>query len=84
MEPLKREDRVVCSHLQYRVNRRWLIGVAAVKPDEAARSLKDFITTFDMSKTGQFWSVRGTAGVPSAEAVLGKCSVTSEPIQLPW
>ncbi|KAF2685608.1 hypothetical protein K458DRAFT_416841 [Lentithecium fluviatile CBS 122367] len=59
-------------------------GPDAVKPDEAAKSLKDWIATFDMSKTGQFWSVRGTAGIPSAEVIMGKKVDTSESIQLPW
>lgn len=59
-------------------------GPDAVKPDEAAESLRGFISTFDISKTGQFWSVRGTAGIPSAEAILGKTTAASEPVQLPW
>lgn len=61
-----------------------LTWIAAVKPDEAAHTLKDWINTFDMSKTGQFWSVRGTAGIRSAEQVLEKVEEPKEPMQLPW
>lgn len=59
-------------------------GPDAVKPDEAAHSLQNWISTFDMSKTGQFWSVRGTAGIASAEHTLGSQAATLDPIQLPW
>lgn len=39
-----------------------------------------------MSKTGQFWSVRGAAGIRSAEHVLGQKHEEdlSAPMQLPW
>ena len=61
-----------------------LICCVAVKPDEAAHSLRDWIADFDMSKTGQFWSVRGTAGIPSAEHIMGKQTAATEAVQLPW
>lgn len=36
----------------------WDAG-GAVTPDEAAKSLVEWIATFDMSKTGQYWAPRG-------------------------
>lgn len=33
----------------------------AVTPDQAAKSLVQFIDTFDLSKTGEFWAPRGPA-----------------------
>ena len=36
------------------------LGVA-VTPDEAAKSLSDWIETFDIEKTGQYWAPRGAA-----------------------
>lgn len=60
-------------------------GSGALKPHQAAKKLRDWIQTFDMSKTGQFWAVRGVAGIPSAEKVLGKENVSvDQPVQLPW
>ncbi|KAF2738309.1 NAD(P)-binding protein [Polyplosphaeria fusca] len=56
----------------------------AVKPDEAAKSLKDWIETFDMGKTGQFWAVRGAADIKTAAAVLGPSETLSSPLELPW
>lgn len=32
---------------------------AAVTPDEAAKSLADWVETFDISKTGEYWAPRG-------------------------
>jgi hypothetical protein len=57
---------------------------AAVKPDEAATALRKWVLTFDMSKTGQFWSVRGPAGIKTAEAVMGPVEKLPTPMQLPW
>lgn len=34
---------------------------SAVTPDVAAKSLVDWISTFDISKTGQYWAPRGPA-----------------------
>lgn len=31
----------------------------AVTPDEAAKSLIDFVDKFDISKTGEYWAPRG-------------------------
>lgn len=33
----------------------------AVTPDEAAKSLVEWVATFDISKTGQYWAPRGPA-----------------------
>lgn len=33
----------------------------AVTPDVAAKSLVEWISSFDMSKTGQYWAPRGAA-----------------------
>jgi short-subunit dehydrogenase len=38
----------------------WDVG-GAVKPEVAAQSLKEWIETFDLSKTGTFWAPRGPA-----------------------
>ena len=54
----------------------------AVTPDVAAGSLVDFIGTFDISKTGEYWAPRGPGDIGTAEAVLGKNLAT--PLQLPW
>ena len=68
----------------FKPERRALTCSLAVKPDEAAQALRDWVSTFDMSKSGQFWSVRGTAGVRSAEHVLGKKEESVAPLQLRW
>jgi len=60
------------------------LGITAVKPDEAATALRAWIDTFDMSKTGQLWSVRGPVGIKTAEAVLGPIDTLPTPLQLPW
>lgn len=59
-------------------------GPDAIKPDEAAHLLKNWINTFDMSMTGQFWSVRGTAGIRAAEHFFEKVEDPEAPMQLPW
>lgn len=56
----------------------------AVYPNEAAKSLIDFIETFDMSKTGQFWAPRGANDIGTAEEVLGPKDKLPTPLQLPW
>jgi hypothetical protein len=33
--------------------------VGAIEPDVAAKSLVDWIETFDMSQTGEYWAPRG-------------------------
>ncbi|KAL4862542.1 hypothetical protein BDV12DRAFT_178665 [Aspergillus spectabilis] len=54
----------------------------AVTPDEAAKSLAEFIDTFDINKTGEYWAPRGPGDIGTAEPVLG--SDLSTPLQLPW
>ncbi|KAI9804702.1 MAG: hypothetical protein M1833_006777 [Piccolia ochrophora] len=54
----------------------------AVTPDKAASSLIEFIETFDMSKTGQYWAPRGPGDIGTSDEVLGKDLPT--PLQLPW
>lgn len=61
-----------------------LISFTAVKPDEAAIALRAWVDTFDMEKTGQFWSVRGAADIKTAEAVLGPLDTLPTPLELPW
>ncbi|KAF2120073.1 hypothetical protein BDV96DRAFT_610161 [Lophiotrema nucula] len=56
----------------------------AVTPDEAAKSLAEWIETFDISKTGQYWAPRGPADIGTAEPVLGPKDKLSTPLQLPW
>ncbi|KAL8696433.1 MAG: hypothetical protein Q9224_002797 [Gallowayella concinna] len=54
----------------------------AVTPDEAAKSLIEFIDGFDLSKTGEYWAPRGSRDIGTAEPVLGKDLAT--PLKLPW
>lgn len=70
----------------------------AVTPDEAAKSLIEFIARFDMKMTGEYWAPRGSRladvyaftflrahfrrDIGTAENVLGKDLPT--PLQLPW
>lgn len=54
----------------------------AVTPDEAASSLKEWIETLDISKSGEYWAPRGPNDIGTAEATLGKNLPT--PLQLPW
>ncbi|PVH92314.1 NAD(P)-binding protein [Periconia macrospinosa] len=56
----------------------------AVTPDVAAKSLADWIETFDISKTGQYWAPRGAADIGTAEPVLGPKDKLPTPLQLPW
>ncbi|KAF2845210.1 NAD(P)-binding protein [Plenodomus tracheiphilus IPT5] len=56
----------------------------AVTPDVAARSLANWIETFDISKTGQYWAPRGAGDIGTAEAVLGPKDKLATPLQLPW
>ncbi|KAF2803803.1 NAD(P)-binding protein [Mytilinidion resinicola] len=56
----------------------------AVKPNEAAAGLVDWIESFDISKTGEFWAPRGASDINSAEAVLGPLDTLPVPLQLPW
>ncbi|OAL56252.1 NAD(P)-binding protein [Pyrenochaeta sp. DS3sAY3a] len=56
----------------------------AVTPDVAAESLVEWIETFDISKTGQYWAPRGPADIGTAEPVLGPKDKLPTPLQLPW
>ncbi|KAH7066981.1 hypothetical protein BKA63DRAFT_132208 [Paraphoma chrysanthemicola] len=56
----------------------------AVTPDVAAKSLIEWIETFDISKTGQYWAPRGAADIGTAEPVLGPKDKLPVPLQLPW
>ena len=35
------------------------LAISAVTPDEAAKSLISFISTFDIKMTGEYWAPRG-------------------------
>ncbi|KAF1829474.1 NAD(P)-binding protein [Decorospora gaudefroyi] len=56
----------------------------AVTPHVAAKSLVQWIETFDISKTGEFWAPRGPGDIGTAEPVLGPKDTLSTPLQLPW
>ncbi|KAG5975788.1 hypothetical protein E4U58_007328 [Claviceps cyperi] len=59
----------------------WVEG-GTVTPDEAARSVVDWVKGLDMNSTGEFWSPRGPGDIGIAEATMGHNSPT--PLQLPW
>ena len=63
----------------------WESG-GAVKPEEAAKSLINWIEDeFDISKTGEYWAPRGAADIGTAEQALGvKREDLPTPLQLPW
>ncbi|CAK3971816.1 NAD(P)-binding [Lecanosticta acicola] len=61
----------------------WDAG-GAVTPDVAAKSLVEWVETFDISKSGQYWAPRGAADIGTAEPVLGPKDKLSTPLQLPW
>ncbi|KAI5361436.1 Putative short-chain dehydrogenase/reductase SDR, NAD(P)-binding domain superfamily [Septoria linicola] len=57
----------------------------AVVPEEAAKSLREWVDTFDISKTGEYWAPRGPGDIGTAEPVFGKNSeVLQTPMHLPW
>ncbi|KAI9724622.1 MAG: hypothetical protein M1828_003646 [Chrysothrix sp. TS-e1954] len=56
----------------------------AITPDEAADSLIDWIKTFDMSKTGTYWSPTGPKFIGTAEPVMGPTKNLPTPLELPW
>ncbi|KAF3034129.1 hypothetical protein E8E12_001072 [Didymella heteroderae] len=56
----------------------------AVTPDVAAKSLAEWIQTFDISKTGEYWAPRGPGDIGTAEPVLGPTDKLPTPLQLPW
>lgn len=53
-------------------------------PDVSAKSVIEFVDTFDISKTGQYWAPRGPGDIGTAEHVLGPKDQLSTPLQLPW
>ncbi|KAF3032186.1 hypothetical protein E8E11_001455 [Didymella keratinophila] len=55
----------------------------AVTPDVAAKSLAEWIETFDISKTGEYWAPRGPGDIGTAEPVLGPTDKLPTPLQLP-
>ncbi|GAM83143.1 hypothetical protein ANO11243_011290 [Dothideomycetidae sp. 11243] len=56
----------------------------AVEPSVAAKSLIEFISTFDLSKTGEYWAPRGPGDIGTAEDTLGSKDKLPTPLQLPW
>ncbi|TVY57843.1 putative oxidoreductase [Lachnellula suecica] len=54
----------------------------AVTPDEAAKSLVEWVEKLDMSKSGEYWAPRGPRDIGTAEVTIGKNLPT--PLQLPW
>ena len=56
----------------------------ALTPDEAADSLIDWIKTFDISKTGTYWSPTGPKYIGTVEAVMGPAKDLPTPLQLPF
>ncbi|KAK1764071.1 NAD(P)-binding protein [Phialemonium atrogriseum] len=54
----------------------------AVTPEEAAKSLIEWIGKLDISKTGEYWAPRGPGDIGTASAVLGEGLPT--PLHLPW
>jgi len=56
----------------------------AVEPSEGAKSLADWIDTFDIEHTGEFWAPRGPSDIGTADKVLGPKDKLSTPLQLPW
>ena len=61
-----------------------LTRFAAVTPAVAAQSLVEWIETFDISKTGEFWAPRGAADIGTADVVLGPKDQLPLPLRLPW
>ncbi|KAF2170583.1 hypothetical protein M409DRAFT_64269 [Zasmidium cellare ATCC 36951] len=61
----------------------WDVG-GAVTPDVSAGSLVEWIETFDISKTGQYWAPRGPGDIGTAEPTLGPKDKLPTPLQLPW
>ncbi|KAI5204755.1 NAD(P)-binding protein [Aureobasidium subglaciale] len=61
----------------------WDAG-GAVTPDVSAKSVIEFVDTFDISKTGQYWAPRGPGDIGTAEDVLGPKDQLPTPLQLPW
>ena len=60
----------------------FLLLALAVVPDEAAKSLIEWVEKLDMSKTGEYWAPRGPRDIGTASAVMGDGLPT--PLHLPW
>ncbi|KAF1952131.1 NAD(P)-binding protein [Byssothecium circinans] len=56
----------------------------AVTPEVAAQSLVEWIETFGIEKTGEYWAPRGAADIGTAEPVLGPKDKLPTPLRLPW
>ncbi|KAG9245366.1 oxidoreductase-like protein [Calycina marina] len=54
----------------------------AVYPDEAAKSLVEWVGDLTMEKTGQYWAPRGPRDIGTADVTMGSDLPT--PLQLPW
>ncbi|KAL2065374.1 hypothetical protein VTL71DRAFT_3044 [Oculimacula yallundae] len=54
----------------------------AVKPEEAAETLLDWVEKLSMEKSGEFWAPRGPRDIGTAEETMGKN--LSTPLHLPW
>lgn len=61
----------------------WDAG-GAVTPDESARSLVEWVDTFDMTKTGTYWAPRGPGDIGTAGQTMGPKDKLPTPLQLPW
>lgn len=61
-----------------------IFGIAAVKPDEAATTMIEFIDDFGLDKTGTFWAPRGPDDIGTAEQTIGGKEDLPTPLQLPW
>ncbi|KAK4496945.1 hypothetical protein PRZ48_011394 [Zasmidium cellare] len=61
----------------------WDAG-GAVTPDVSAGSLIEWIETFDISKTGEYWAPRGPGDIGTAEPTMGPKDKLPTPLQLPW
>ncbi|KZM28122.1 uncharacterized protein EKO05_0006788 [Ascochyta rabiei] len=61
----------------------WDAG-GAVTPEVAAISLADWIETFDIRRTGEYWAPRGPGDIGTADSVLGSKDTLPTPLQLPW
>ncbi len=56
--------------------------MTAVTPDEAAKTLIEWTSNLDISKTGEYWAPRGPRDIGTAPVVMGENLPT--PLKLPW
>jgi hypothetical protein len=59
-----------------------LLIIVAVPPEVAAKSLVEFIDTFDIEKTGEYWAPRGPGDIGTSDETMGKNLPT--PLKLPY